>query len=105
VHLQIIPDSDGRSSAGEQNITAHPWTAASCIRRASAASDRRIMTLTVRLTDTTVTLGPVKLASARNRGWAVPDLPADGRGVESAVKTGSMLRPTPPWADAAEYPG
>ena len=64
VHLQIIPDSDGRFDVpGEQNITAHPVDRG--ILHPARFSGRvigGIMTLTVRLTDTTVTLGPVKLA-------------------------------------------
>lgn len=64
VHLQIIPDSDGRFDVpGEQNITAHPVDRG--ILHPAHFSGRvigGIMTLTVTLDDTTVTLGPVKLA-------------------------------------------
>jgi hypothetical protein len=64
VHQQIIPDSDGRFDVpGEQNITAHPVDRGILHpARFSGRVSRGIMMLTVTLTDTTVTLGPVKLA-------------------------------------------
>lgn len=63
IHQQIIPDAAGRFDVpGEQNITAHP------VDRGILHPARfrgRItggqMSLTVTLTDTTVTLGPVQL--------------------------------------------
>ena len=63
VHQQIIPDRDGRFDVpGEQNITAHPVDRgilhpARFVGRVSGRS----LTLTVTLTDTTVTLGPVQV--------------------------------------------
>jgi hypothetical protein len=64
VHQQIIPDRDGRFDVpGEQNITAHPVDRgilhpARFVGRVIGSS----LTLTVTLTDTTVTLGPVQLS-------------------------------------------
>jgi hypothetical protein len=61
VHQQIVPDSNGRFDVpGEQNITAYPVDRgiehpARFIGRVNGLS----LTLTVTLTDTTVTLGPV----------------------------------------------
>ena len=63
VHQQIIPDHDGRFDVpGEQNITAHPVDRgilhpARFVGRVIGTS----LTLTVTLTDTTVTLGPVQV--------------------------------------------
>jgi hypothetical protein len=64
VHQQIIPDADGRFDVpGEQNITAHPVDRGILHpARFSGRVSNGIMMLTVTLTDTTVTLGPVKLA-------------------------------------------
>jgi len=64
VHQQIIPDRDGRFDVpGEQNITAHPVDRGILHpARFSGRVTGGIMTLTVTLTDTTVTLGPVRLA-------------------------------------------
>jgi hypothetical protein len=64
VHQQIIPDADGRFDVpGEQNITAHPVDRGILHpARFSGRVSHGIMILTVTLTDTTVTLGPVKLA-------------------------------------------
>lgn len=65
IHQRIVPDREGRFDVpGEQNITAHPVDLgilhpARFTGRITA--DGR-MTLTVSLTDTTVTLGPVALA-------------------------------------------
>ena len=64
IHQQIIPDADGRFDVpGEHNITAHPVDRgilhpARFVGRVSGGS----MVLTVTLTDTTVTLGPVQLS-------------------------------------------
>lgn len=64
VHQQIIPDAQGRFDLpGEYNITAHPvdrgvFHPARFTGRVTGA----IMTLTVTLTDTTLTLGPVQLS-------------------------------------------
>lgn len=64
IHQQIIPDVDGRFDVpGQHNITAHPVDRG--ILHPARFSGRVIggfMTLTVTLTDTTVTLGPVKLS-------------------------------------------
>jgi len=63
VHHRIIPDHDGRFDVpGEQNITAHPVDRgilhpARFVGRVIGTS----LTLTVTLTDTTVTLGPVQV--------------------------------------------
>jgi len=63
IHNRIMLDADGRfDMAGEQNITAHPVDRG--ILHPARFSGRVIgstMTLTVTLTDTTVTLGPVLL--------------------------------------------
>ena len=63
IHNRIMLDADGRfDMAGEQNITAHPVDLG--ILHPARFSGRVIgstMTLTVTLTDTTVTLGPVLL--------------------------------------------
>src|SRR5207253_927484 len=62
VHQQIVPDSAGKFDvAGEHNITAHPVDRgilhpARFIGRVVEGS----MTLVVTLTDTAVTLGPVR---------------------------------------------
>ena len=63
IHNRITLDAGGRfDMAGEQNITAHPVDLG--ILHPARFSGRVIgstMTLTVTLTDTTVTLGPVLL--------------------------------------------
>ena len=63
VHQQIVPDSAGKFDVpGEHNITAHPVD--SGILHPARFSGRVVdgsMTLVVTLTDTAVTLGPVKL--------------------------------------------
>src|SRR5439155_880886 len=63
IHNRIMLDAGGRfDMAGEQNITAHPVDRG--ILHPARFSGRvigSIMTLTVTLTDTTVTLGPVLL--------------------------------------------
>ena len=61
IHQQLILDADGRFNLpGEQNITAHPVDRgilhpARFVGRVRGGE----MTLTITLTDTTVTLGPV----------------------------------------------
>ena len=64
IHQQIIPDGDGRFDVpGEQNITAHPVDRG--ILHPARFSGQVVggqMSLTVTLTDTTVTLGPVQLS-------------------------------------------
>ena len=64
IHQLIVPDADGRFVVpGEQNITAHPVDAG--IFHPAQFSGRIMgnnMTLTITLTDTTVTLGPVQLS-------------------------------------------
>lgn len=64
IHQQIIPDAEGRFDVpGQQNITAHPVDLGVLHpARFSGRVNGGVMTLTVTLTDTTVTLGPVKLA-------------------------------------------
>ena len=65
VHQQIVPDADGKFDVpGEHNITAHPVDAGVFHpgRFSGVIAAGRIMTLTVTLTDTAVTLGPVRLA-------------------------------------------
>src|SRR6266513_5286194 len=63
VHHRIIPDRDGRFDVpGEQNISSHPVDRgilhpARFVGRVIGSS----LTLTVTLTDTTVTLGPVQV--------------------------------------------
>jgi hypothetical protein len=63
IHNRIMLNADGRfDMAGEQNITAYPVDRgilhpARFVGRVSGSS----MTLTITLTDTTVTLGPVLL--------------------------------------------
>jgi hypothetical protein len=63
IHQQLILDASGRFDLpGEQNITAHPVDRG--IEHPARFSGRvsgGMMTLTVTLTDTTVTLGPVNL--------------------------------------------
>jgi hypothetical protein len=64
IHQQIIPDADGRFDVpGVQNITAHPVDLGILhpARFSGRITGGRMM-LTVTLTDTTVTLGPVQLA-------------------------------------------
>jgi hypothetical protein len=60
---QIIPDAEGRFDVpGKQNITAHPVDLG--VLHPARFSGRVVggrMTLTVALTDTAVTLGPVQL--------------------------------------------
>ena len=63
VHQQIVPNADGRFDVpGEHNITAHPVDRGifhqARFRGLVRGSN---MTLTIQLTDTTVTLGPVLL--------------------------------------------
>ncbi len=64
IHQLIVPDADGRFVVpGEQNITAHPVDAG--IFHPAQFSGRIMgnnMSLTITLTDTTVTLGPVQLS-------------------------------------------
>ena len=64
IHQLIVPDADGRFVVpGEQNIIAHPVDAG--IFHPAQFSGRitgNNMTLTITLTDTTVTLGPVQLS-------------------------------------------
>ena len=64
IHQQLLPDADGRFDfPGEHNITAHPVDRGILHpARFSGQVSGGIMTLTVTLTDTTVTLGPVRLA-------------------------------------------
>ena len=64
VHQPIEPDPAGYFDVpGEQNITAHPVDLGIMHpARFSGRVLRGSMTLTVTLTDTTVTLGPVKLS-------------------------------------------
>jgi hypothetical protein len=64
IHQQIIPDAEGRFDVpGQQNITAHPVDLGVLHpARFSGRITGGRMTLTVTLTDTTVTLGPVQLA-------------------------------------------
>jgi len=64
VHQEIVPDASGRFDVpGEQNITAHPVDLG--VLHPARFSGRVLggrMTLTVTLTDTAVTVGPVQLA-------------------------------------------
>jgi len=61
IHQQIVPDADGRFDVpGEHNITAHPVDLGVLHpARFSGRITGGRMSLTVTLTDTTVTLGPV----------------------------------------------
>jgi len=63
VHQAIVADSSGRFDLpGEQDITAHPVDRGILHpARFSGSVLGRTMTLTVTLTDTAVTLGPVRL--------------------------------------------
>ena len=63
VHAPIVLDMSGRFDvAGVHNITAHPVDLGILHpARFSGTVDGRTMTLTVALTDTAVTLGPVQL--------------------------------------------
>jgi len=63
IHQQIIPDADGRFDLpGEQNITAHPVDRGIEHPARFAGQVRGgDMILTITLTDTAVTLGPVVL--------------------------------------------
>jgi hypothetical protein len=64
IHQQIVPDASGRFDVpGEQNITAHPVDLGVLhpARFSGTIAQGRLMTLTVTLTDTSVTLGPVQL--------------------------------------------
>src|SRR5216110_1030729 len=67
VHQAIVADAFGRFDvAGEHNITAHPVDAGVFHPARFTGSVRgRTMTLTVTLTDTAVTLGPVVLTFDR----------------------------------------
>jgi hypothetical protein len=64
VHQEIVSDASGRFDVpGEQNITAHPVDLG--VLHPARFSGRVLggrMTLTVTLTDTAVTVGPVQLA-------------------------------------------
>lgn len=64
VHQPIVPDAAGRFDVpGEQNITAYPVDLGVLHpARFSGRIASGRMSLTVALTDTTVTLGPVQLA-------------------------------------------
>ena len=68
VHQAIIPDPAGFFDVpGQQNITAHPVDLG--VMHPARFSGRvlhGIMTLTVTLTDTTVTLGPVHVAYGKD---------------------------------------
>ncbi len=63
VHQQIVPDASGKFDVpGEQNITAYPVDRGILHpARFSGSVVAGSMTLVVTLTDTAVTLGPVKL--------------------------------------------
>ena len=64
IHQAIVPDAQGRFDvAGEQNITAHPVDLGILHpARFTGRIENGRLSLTVTLTDTTVTLGPVQLA-------------------------------------------
>ncbi|MDP3910670.1 MAG: hypothetical protein Q8Q14_09790 [Gemmatimonadales bacterium] len=65
IHQAIVPDAQGRFDVpGEQNITAHPVDLGILhpARFSGRITPDGRMTLTVALTDTAVTLGPVQLA-------------------------------------------
>jgi len=64
IHQEIIPDAEGRFDVpGQHNITAHPVDLGVLHpARFSGRVEGGRMTLTVALTDTAVTLGPVQLA-------------------------------------------
>jgi hypothetical protein len=76
VHQPIVLDLNSRFDVpGEQNITAHPVDLGILHpARFTGSIDGRTMTLTVTLTDTTVTLGPVVLTFNKqpNMGDACP---------------------------------
>jgi hypothetical protein len=64
IHQAVVPDASGKFDVpGEQNITAHPVDAGVLhpARFSGTIVNGRFMTLTVALTDTSVTLGPVQL--------------------------------------------
>ena len=65
VHQQIVPGPDGRFDVpGEHDITAYPvdrGTYHPARYRGQITGGGRTMTLTIQLTDTSVTLGPVLL--------------------------------------------
>ena len=67
VHQAIVPDADGYFDVpGEQNITAHPVDLG--VMHPARFSGRVLfgtMTLTIALTDTAVTLGPVKVVHGK----------------------------------------
>ena len=63
IHQALVPDAEGRFDVpGQQNITAHPVDLGVLhpARFSGRIADGQ-MSLTVTLTDTTVTLGPVQL--------------------------------------------
>lgn len=69
IHQAIEPDANGRFDVpGEQNITAHPVDLGVLhpARFKGAILNDRILVLTVTLTDTAVTLGPVQLTFGKN---------------------------------------
>ena len=82
IHQLIVPDAEGRFDLpGEQNITAHPVDRgilhpARFSGRITGAS----MTLTITLTDTTVTLGPVQLSYGKEPRMGV--CPICRRGID-----------------------
>lgn len=83
IHQLIVPDAEGRFDVpGEQDITAHPVDRgilhpARFSGRITGAS----MTLTITLTDTTVTLGPVQLSYGKEPRMGV--CPICRRGVDA----------------------
>jgi hypothetical protein len=64
IHQAIVPDAQGRFDVpGDQNITAHPVDLGILHpARFQGRVENGKLSLTVILTDTTVTLGPVQLA-------------------------------------------
>ena len=70
VHQPIVLDINSRFDvAGEHNITAHPVDLGILHpARFTGSIDGRTMTLTVTLTDTAVTLGPVEMTFEKEPG-------------------------------------
>ena len=87
IHQQIIPDAEGRFDVpGEHNITAHPVDRGILHpARFSGRVTGGTMTLTVTLTDTTVTLGPVKLSFGKEP--TMGPCPICQRGMDGPVAT------------------
>src|SRR5216117_737217 len=82
----IVADEQGRfDTPGRYNITLYPVARGpDHPARFTGSTDGHVMTLTVTLTDTAVTLGPVRLEIGRSRRW--------GRARSAASRDGEYRR-------------